>query len=318
MRPTLLLCLCACVKTISDPGTPVSTTHSAPPGSVVVADCIERLLGDDGGYSPYYLVDPKGAVTRWTPDELPGGAEIINSASTSAVYLDAMLKLWAVTPDGAVHLLDENPTRGDSRISTDGTHRMLIVEKTAEWRTLDGGVEHTFTLPGHAIHVFPSPSGEHAVAQIEEQTALIDSRGATTLLDHQLMVRAAWSPDGKEVALVTAPYANGAIAAGDRRLLWRAKLDGTAPVQLPLPERPGPGLIDRVLGVPQSATGVEGLAWTRDGLVLLSNFETECWWGGRDSPSGCFWALYRLPPEGGMPKRISSRAFQCQAMFELR
>src|SRR5262249_720399 len=45
-----------------------------------------------------------------------------------------------------------------------------------------------------------------------------------------------------------------------------------------------------------------------EGLVVLSNHGSECWWGGRDNPSGCYWALYRLPPEGGPPTRLLPRA----------
>ncbi|MFT3839003.1 MAG: hypothetical protein QM723_18630 [Myxococcaceae bacterium] len=313
------LLACGCVKsTVADPGTAVTTAHTAPAGALVVMSCPEALAGDDGGYSPLYLVDAAGAVTRWVPDPLPEGAENLSSASTPALYFDAMLKLWSLTPDGKVHLLDESPSRDESRFSSDGAHRLVVSEKNLEWRTLDGGVEHRFELSEFPSHVYPSPNGERAVAKLKDTTALIDAHGPATLLDHQLLIGASWSPGGKEVALVTQPLAGGATPVDDRALLWRAKLDGSAPVPLALPARPGPGLIDRVLGVPQTATAVRGLVWTDEGLAILSNHESECWWGGRDNPSGCYWALYRLPPEGGTPKRLSPRAFRCQALFQLR
>lgn len=313
------LLACGCVKsTVADPGTLVTTTHRAPLGSLVVMNCPESLAGDDAGYSPLYLVDATGAVTRWVPDTMPEGAENLSSASTSALYFDAMSKLWSVTPDGKVHLLDESPSRDESRFSSDGTHRMVVSEKTLEWRTLDGGVERSFVLPEFPNHFYPAPNGDRAVAQLKESPSLIDAHGATPLLDHHQLIGAAWSPDGKEIALVTQPLAGGAIPLDDRALLWRAKLDGSAPVQLALPARPGPGLIDRVLGVPQTATAVRALVWTDEGLTVLSNHESECWWGGRDNPSGCYWALYRLPPEGGTPKRLSPRAFRCQALYQLK
>jgi len=316
---TLALCACACAKgPVADPGSPVGVTHKAAPGVFVVMNCPDALAGDDGGYSPLYLVDATGGVTRWVPDPLPGGESNLSSASTRALFFDAMLKLWSLSPDGTVRVIDESPSRDESRFSSDGTHRMVIVEKTAQWRAIDGGVEHTFVLPDFPNHIFPAPSGERAVAQLRDAASLVDVGGATTLLDHQLLIAAAWSPDGKEVALVTEPLAGGATPADERALLWRAKLDGTAPVQLSLPARPGPDLLSRVLDLPQTATAVRGLVWTSEGLVILSNHESECWSGGRDISSGCYWALYRLSPEGGVPKRISPRAFRCQSLFQLQ
>jgi hypothetical protein len=320
MRAGLLtLCLCACTcATVADTGKPVGTTHTAPMGALVVTNCPSALDGDDGGYSPYYLVDAStGAVTRWVPDTLPGGTDIISSAETSALYMDGRLKLWALSPDGTVRVIDEHPTRDETRFASDGTHRSMVVDKTVQWRTLDGKIERTFVVPDFPHHVFPASNGERAVGQIRDNTVLIDARGATPLLENQHVIAAGWSPDGTQVALVTIPVASPSPLR-DRRLLWRAKLDGTAPVPLPLPERPGPGLVDRVFGVPQMATAVSGVVWTNEGLVILSNYESECWWGGRDGNDGCYWALYRLPPEGGTPTRISPRAFRCQQMFRLQ
>jgi hypothetical protein len=312
----LALCVCACVT--ADPGGLVGVTHTAPAGAFVVANCMEKLDGDEGGPSPLYLVDSAtGAVTRWVPDPLPPGADIRSSAGTPALFLDAMRKLWSLWPDGTVHEIGEHATLDENRFASDGAHRMVIVQKTVEWRTLDGKLERTFVLPDFPTHVFPAPSGERAVGQMRDATVLVDARGATALLDNQHVIAASWSPDGAQVAFVTVPVAKGATPPDDRALLWRAKLDGAAPVQLSLPERPR-DLVWSVLGRPQTATAVSGVVWASEGLVIMSNHESECWWGGRDSYSGCYQALYRLPPEGGEPKRISPRAFRCQALFQLQ
>jgi hypothetical protein len=315
----LTLCLIACAKRpIADPGGPVGLTRTATPGAFVVTDCPDGLDGDDGGVSPLYLVDPStGAVTRWLPDTLPGGASMVSSASTPALFFESQLKLWSLSPDGTVRVIDESPGHEESRFSSDGAHRMVIVEKTVEWRTLDGKVERTFVLPDFPNRIFPAPSGERAVTQIRETTSLVDARGATTLLDHQQLIAAAWSPDGSQVALATEPLAYGATPVDNRAFLWRAKLDGTDAVQLSLPPRPGPDWLSRLLDLPQPATAVRALVWTQGGLVIMSNHESECWSGGRDIPGGCYWALYRVAPEGGEVKRISPRAFRCQSLFQL-
>jgi hypothetical protein len=314
---TVALCLCACVT--ADPGGLVGVTHVAPPGSFVVATCMEKLDGDEGGSgSPLYLVDSAtGAVTRWEPDPLPPGADILSSAATPALFLDAMLKLWSLSPDGTVHQIGEHPTRDENRFGSDGAHRMQIVQKTVQWLTFDGKVERTFVLPDFPTHIFPAPSGERAVAQMRDATVLVDARGATKLLDNQGVVAASWSPDGQQVAFVTFPLANGAQPLDDRELLWRTKVDGSAPMRVALPERPR-DFVWSVLGRPQQATAVKGVVWANEGLVIMSNHESECWWGGRDSYSGCYEALYRLPPEGGDPKRISPRAFRCQSLYQLQ
>jgi hypothetical protein len=316
----LTLCLCACANSpIADPGAAVGKTHDAALGSFVLSSCLSALEGDDGGSGwAMYVVSPEGAVSRWVPDALPGGTDFLSSAATPALFMDAQLKLWSLLPNGTVQLVDESPGREESRFGADGAHRLVTVEKKAQWRNLDGGVERTFTFPDFAHHLYPSPNGERAIAQMNDDTVLVDERGVSVVLALQTLYTAAWSPDGKEVAIATIPVVNGAQPLDERGMLWRAKLDGTAPVQLPLPARPGPGLIDRVLGVPQYATAVHGVVWAKEGLVILSNHESKCWWGGRDLSSGCEWALYRLAPEGGAPKRLSPRAFQCQQMFQLR
>ncbi len=314
-----LLTLCSCA-TVADPGLPVGVTHTAAPGALVVTNCPAALDGDNGGPSPLYLVDPStGAVTRWVPDALPEGVSMQSSAGTPALFFDAALKLWSLSPDGSVRVIDEKPGHDESRFGSDGTHRMVIVEKTAEWRTLDGKVERTFVLPDFPNHIFPAPTGEWAVTQIRNATSMIDARGATTLLDHQHVIAAAWSPDGKQVAFVTHPIENGATPVDEPAFLWRAKPDGAAPVQLSLPARPGPDLMSRLFDRQQLATAVQGLVWTSEGLVILSNHESECWSGSRDTSERLLRrALYRLSPDGGAPKRISPRAFRCQSLFQLQ
>jgi hypothetical protein len=157
---------------------------------------------------------------------------------------------------------------------------------------------------------FTGPRGE--IAQKDDDVVLADHR----LLDHALLLTAAWSPDGARAALVTTTLIGGAQPVDGATSLWLVSLDGNRRL-LPLPPRPPPGLLARWLEMPREATALSAVTWLDGELVIFSNHESECWSGGQDIPGGCERALYRLSLDGKL-KRISPRAFRCRSLEVMR
>lgn len=311
-----VLLFCACKTPIADRGGEVPVTATATAGALVITNCTDPLRGDAHGVTPLYLVDPSsGAVRRWLPPDYRGALNQFRaSANTPALfYLEEKegppqtfhAELRSLSPSGKVELVDANPGRGNYLVAGDGRHRMIAADASLEWRALDGKLEKTLQAPALIGRFFPSEDGARALLQLDEGIQLVSEHGTTGLVEKIQLIAAAWH--GRAFAFV-------ATADHESAGLWIAR-DGGAPNPVGLPVR-RQDLLSRWLDRPGPPTAPIAVAWSPDGdsLYLLSNHESECWSGGRDIPSGCERAPYRLSLDGKLT-RVSPRAFACNSLF---